>query len=68
MTFTGELRWDPTKPDGQPRRALDTSRARQRFGFEAKTSFRDGLSRTVETYRLARAEQAAPPMVHPASE
>lgn len=65
--FTGELRWDPTKPDGQPRRALDTSRARERFGFEAKTSFRDGLSRTVETYRLARPAQSAAPMVHPAS-
>ncbi len=49
--FTGEIRWDPTKPDGQPRRSLDTGRARERFGFAAGTPFRDGLSRTVEMYR-----------------
>jgi GDP-L-fucose synthase len=48
--FTGEIRWDPSKPDGQPRRALDTSRARELFGFEARTSFEDGLRRTVEWY------------------
>jgi GDP-L-fucose synthase len=48
--FTGEVRWDPTKPDGQPRRALDTSRARERFGFVARTSFEDGLRTTVEWY------------------
>ncbi len=66
--FTGEIRWDPSKPDGQPRRALDTSRARARFGFEARTSFRDGLSRTVETYRLAQRRAAAAPRVIPASE
>src|SRR5882672_2260079 len=40
--FEGEVRWDASKPDGQPRRALDTSRARERFGFVAKTSFEDG--------------------------
>jgi len=66
--FTGEIRWDPTKPDGQPRRALDTSRARELFGFEARTSFRDGLWRTVETYRLAQRRAAAAPRVTPASE
>jgi len=48
--FTGEVRWDATKPDGQPRRALDTSRARERFGFTAKTSFERGLRRTVAWY------------------
>jgi GDP-L-fucose synthase len=48
--FQGEIRWDATKPDGQPRRALDTSRARERFGFEARTSFEDGLRRTIEWY------------------
>lgn len=48
--FIGEVRWDSTKPDGQPRRALDTSRARERFGFTARTSFQDGLRRTVEWY------------------
>jgi GDP-L-fucose synthase len=48
--FDGELRWDASKPDGQPRRALDTSRARDRFGFIARTSFEDGLRRTIEWY------------------
>ena len=53
--FGGEIRWDPTKPDGQPRRALDTSRAREAFGFEARTKFEEGLARTVEWYRSNRA-------------
>ena len=48
--FEGEIRWDATKPDGQPRRALDTSRARERFGFVAHTSFEDGLRRTIAWY------------------
>jgi GDP-L-fucose synthase len=48
--FEGEIRWDTSKPDGQPRRSLDTSRARQEFGFEAKTSFQEGLKRTIEWY------------------
>ena len=48
--FDGEIRWDPSKPDGQPRRALDTSRARERFGFVASTSFEDGLRRTIDWY------------------
>jgi GDP-L-fucose synthase len=48
--FRGELRWDATKPDGQPRRALDTSRARDRFGFEAGTRFEDGLRATIDWY------------------
>ena len=52
--FKGEVRWDPTKPDGQPRRALDTSRARERFGFEARTTFEDGLRRTIEWYEAIR--------------
>ena len=49
--FGGEIRWDPSKPDGQPRRALDTSRARERFGFVATTGFEEGLRRTIEWYR-----------------
>jgi len=49
--FEGEIRWDTSKPDGQPRRALDTSRARQRFGFVAGTSFEDGLRRTIDAYQ-----------------
>jgi len=50
MDFKGELRWDTTKPDGQPRRMLDVSRAEQEFGFKAKTSFEDGLRKTIEWY------------------
>ena len=53
--FEGELRWDATKPDGQPRRALDTSRARERFGFSAGISFEDGLRNTIEWYEANRA-------------
>jgi GDP-L-fucose synthase len=49
--FRGEVRWDSSKPDGQPRRALDTSRAKERLGFEARTTFEDGLRRTIESYR-----------------
>ena len=49
--FKGEIRYDPTKPNGQPRRQLDVSRARERFGFQATTSFRDGLRETIEWYR-----------------
>jgi len=48
--FKGTLRWDPTQPDGQPRRCLDTTRARQ-FGFAARTSFRDGLRKTIAWYK-----------------
>jgi len=49
--FNGEIRWDSSKPDGQPRRCLDVSRAKQYFGFEAKTSFDEGLKATIEWYR-----------------
>ena len=52
--FNGEIRWDATKPDGQPRRALDTSRAREAFGFAAGTSFEDGLRRTISWYEQQR--------------
>lgn len=48
--FSGELRWDPSKPDGQPRRCLDTSKATTEFGFKARTSFRDGLIQTIAWY------------------
>ena len=48
--FQGRLDWDASKPDGQPRRALDTSRAREAFGFVARTGFEEGLRRTVEWY------------------
>jgi GDP-L-fucose synthase len=49
--FTGRLVWDTTKPDGQPRRSLDTSRAEGAFGFRAQTDFREGLQRTIAWYR-----------------
>ena len=49
--FEGEIEWDPTRPNGQPRRRLDVSRAEELFGFQASTSFRDGLARTIEWYR-----------------
>ncbi|MEL7234695.1 MAG: GDP-mannose 4,6-dehydratase, partial [Chloroflexota bacterium] len=48
--FEGEIRWDTTKPDGQPRRALDSSRAKERFGFVAKTDFHEGLQHTIDWY------------------
>jgi GDP-L-fucose synthase len=49
--FEGELRWDASKPDGQPRRSLDVSRAERLLGFRAQTPFEDGLRKTVEWYR-----------------
>ena len=49
--FHGRIIWDHTKPDGQPRRMLDTARAFQEFGFKAKTQFREGLKKTIEWYR-----------------
>ena len=48
--YGGGIRWDPSKPDGQPRRALDTSRAEQAFGFRATTSFEAGLRTTIDWY------------------
>ncbi len=49
--FEGQLVWDSSKPDGQPRRCLDTSRAADRFGFTAETDFDTGLARTIEWWR-----------------
>jgi len=54
--FGGEIRWDASKPDGQPRRALDTSRAREAFGFSAGTPFEDGMRTTIEWYEGHRDE------------
>jgi len=48
--FKGDIIWDATKPDGQPRRCLDTSRARKEFGFEARVSFEAGLKKTIAWY------------------
>lgn len=53
--FEGQVTWDTGKPNGQPRRKLDVSLARERFGFEARTSFQDGLRQTIEWYRSTRA-------------
>jgi GDP-L-fucose synthase len=49
--FEGEIVWDTSMPNGQPRRQLDVSRAKELFGFEAKTSLREGLERTIAWYR-----------------
>ncbi len=49
--FRGEIRWDTTKPDGQPRRTLDPSHARDAFGFQAHTALRDGLQATIQAYQ-----------------
>ncbi|MBX0330776.1 NAD-dependent epimerase/dehydratase family protein, partial [Oscillochloris sp. ZM17-4] len=53
--FTGSIVWDTSKPNGQPRRKLDISRARERFGFAATTRFEDGLRKTIDWYEQARA-------------
>ena len=49
--FSGRVVWDKTKPDGQPRRMLDTSRAEKEFGFRAWTGLEEGLRKTIEWYR-----------------
>src|SRR5581483_3872079 len=57
--FTGEIVWDASMPNGQPRRSLDPSRARELFGFEAQTSLREGLERTIAWYRAHAPMHAA---------
>jgi GDP-L-fucose synthase len=57
--FGGEITWDESMPNGQPRRSLDASRARELFGFEARTSLRDGLERTIAWYRAQAPMHAA---------
>jgi len=52
MDFKGEIRWNSSKPDGQPRRMLDVSRAGKEFGFKASTDFENGLKKTIEWYLL----------------
>jgi GDP-L-fucose synthase len=54
--YTGDVEWDTRKPDGQPRRRIDTTRAREWLGWEARTSLREGLRRTIEWYRAHRPE------------
>ncbi|KAF0117512.1 MAG: nucleoside-diphosphate-sugar epimerase [bacterium] len=52
--FKGKIVWDTSKPNGQPRRMLDTSRAVKEFGFKARTGFEEGLRKTIEWYRESR--------------
>jgi GDP-L-fucose synthase len=59
VEYDGSVIWDTSKPNGQPRRKLDTSRAAERFGFEAKTSLHAGLDRTVAWFMSARAGAGA---------
>ena len=51
--FEGETVWDDSRPDGQPQRYLDVSRARERFGFEARVTLDEGLARTVEWFKAS---------------
>jgi GDP-L-fucose synthase len=57
--YKGKIVWDASKPDGQPRRRVDTSRAESEFGFKAKTNFEEGLSRTIKSYLNERTPQRA---------
>lgn len=54
--FKGRISWDTSKPDGQPRRLFDSSRAEREFGFKAKTGFKEGLKKTIEWYKKQRAK------------
>lgn len=60
--FEGEVRWDTTKPDGQPRRGVDGSRARDQFGFNAGTTFDEGLRQTLDWFLANRQEAEARPI------
>lgn len=55
--FAGEIRWDPTKPDGQPRRCLDVTRAQEQLGWSAVVPFEKGLQQTIDWWRSARPEK-----------
>jgi GDP-L-fucose synthase len=57
--FSGRIKWDTSKPDGQPRRSLDTSRAEREFGFKTKTPFEEGLRRTIDWYQNYRKTQGS---------
>ncbi len=61
--FQGRIVWDTSKPNGQPRRCLDVSRAERAFGFRARTTFRDGLARTVAWCEAKRGLAPAAPAV-----
>lgn len=66
--FEGKIVWDTSKPDGQPRRCLDTSKAEKLFGFKAKTRFEEGLRRTIEWYRQTRATKGGSRIANAESE
>jgi GDP-L-fucose synthase len=53
--YTGEIVWDAAKPEGQPRRCVDISKAKERFGFEASVELAEGLERTIEWYKAVYA-------------
>jgi GDP-L-fucose synthase len=56
--FEGEIVWDSTKPDGQPRRKLDTTKAEEEFGFRSKTNFEEGLKKTIDWYLVNREKKS----------
>jgi len=56
--YEGKIVWDTSKPGGQPRRCLDTSKAKKEFGFEAKTAFKEGLKKTIDWYKKNRSKCA----------
>ena len=58
--FSGQIKWQASKPDGQPRRQLDTRRAYEEFGFQAKTSLEDGLRRTIDWYEATESTREHP--------
>lgn len=66
--FDGDLVFDPSKPDGQPRRCLDVGRARELLGFEAETELREGLRRTIDWYRHTLAAASPEGAVHSEAE
>jgi GDP-L-fucose synthase len=59
--FDGEIRWDASMPNGQPRRSIDASRAKELFGFEAQTPLREGLERTIAWYRASAPQASSAP-------
>lgn len=61
--YKGEIVWDTSKPDGQPRRCLETSKAEEEFGFTAKTDFIEGLKRTIDWYHSIKAKRSKPEKV-----
>jgi GDP-L-fucose synthase len=62
--FEGSIEWDSSRPDGQPRRRLDISRAKQEFGFEARTALLTGLTKTIEWYQKPPRTDGSDPVLH----